>query len=36
MDSNTDYKPKSFWKRPEGVTGAIFMGGIVVEGYIII
>lgn len=36
MDSNTDYKPKSFWKRPEGVTGAIFMGGIVVGGGILL
>jgi len=25
MDSN--YKPKSFWKKPEGVTGAIFLIG---------
>ena len=24
-----DYKPKSFWKKPEGVTGAIFLVGIV-------
>lgn len=22
---STDFKPKSFWKRPEGITGAIFM-----------
>lgn len=29
---NTDYKPKSFWKRPEGVTGAIFLAGIVLGG----
>lgn len=26
------YKKKSFWKRPEGVTGAIFMAGIVLGG----
>lgn len=23
-----DYKPKSFWQKPEGVTGAIFLAGI--------
>jgi hypothetical protein len=27
-----DYKPKSFWKRPEGITGAIFLGGLLVGG----
>lgn len=26
------YKKKSFWQRPEGVTGAIFMAGIVLGG----
>lgn len=25
-------KPKSFWSRPEGVTGALFMGGILLGG----
>lgn len=25
-----EYKPKSFWKRPEGVAGAVFLGGIAV------
>ncbi len=30
MDSN--YKPKSFWRKPEGVTGALVLGGIVVVG----
>jgi len=29
---NTEFKPKSFWKRPEGVTGAIFMGGLLIGG----
>lgn len=29
---NTEFKPKSFWQRPEGVTGAIFLGGIVIGG----
>lgn len=24
-----DYKPKSFWKKPEGVTGAIFLAGLI-------
>ena len=28
----TDYKPKSFWKRPEGVTGLLFMAAIVAGG----
>jgi len=26
---NTDFKPKSFWSRPEGTTGALFLLGIV-------
>ena len=25
---NTDFKPKSFWSRPEGTTGALFLLGI--------
>lgn len=25
-------KPKNFWQRPEGVTGALFMGGILLGG----
>jgi hypothetical protein len=29
---DTDAKLKSFWKRPEGVTGAIFLGAILVGG----
>ena len=29
---NTETKYKSFWKRPEGVTGAIFLGAILVGG----
>ncbi len=29
---NFDTKPKSFWKRPEGVTGALVLGGIVLGG----
>lgn len=24
-----DFKPKSFWKKPEGVTGAVFMVGLI-------
>ena len=28
----TDYKPKSFWKRPEGITGLLFLAAIVVGG----
>lgn len=27
-----DFKPKSFWQRPEGVTGSIFMGGLLLGG----
>ncbi len=30
MDSN--YKPKSFWRKPEGVTGALTLGAIVIGG----
>ena len=30
MDSN--YKPKSFWRKPEGVTGAIFLIAIILGG----
>ena len=25
-------QPKSFWKRPEGVTGALFMVGLIAGG----
>lgn len=28
----TDYKPKSFWKRPEGVTGLLFMAAVILGG----
>ena len=31
MDSN-EFKPKSFWQRPEGVTGMIFLAGLIVGG----
>ena len=27
-----EFKPKSFWQRPEGVTGMLFMGGIILGG----
>ncbi len=27
-----DFKPKTFWQRPEGVTGSIFMGGLLLGG----
>lgn len=30
MDEN--YKPKSFWKKPEGVTGALVLGGLILGG----
>lgn len=28
----SEFKKKSFWKRPEGVTGAIFLGALIVGG----
>lgn len=35
MDSGT--KKKSFWRRPEGVTGALFLGGIIAGvGYLLV
>lgn len=34
MDSN-DFKPKSFWQRPEGVTGLIFLAGLFIGGGIL-
>ncbi len=31
-----DYKPKTFWQRPEGVTGTIFMGAFLLgSGYLL-
>ncbi len=31
-----DFKPKPFWKRPEGVTGAVFLGALVLgAGYLL-
>jgi len=34
--NNTSTKKKSFWSRPEGVTGMIFMGGLMVgAGYLL-
>ncbi|MCF8247635.1 MAG: hypothetical protein K9J37_11925 [Saprospiraceae bacterium] len=35
MDSN-DFKPKTFWQRPEGVTGLLFLAGLVVGGGILL
>jgi len=32
MTEFKDYKPRSFWKRPEGITGAIFLAGLVIGG----
>lgn len=32
MSSSTGYKPKPFWKRPEGTLGALALGGIVAGG----
>lgn len=28
----SDHKPKSFWRKPEGVTGMLFLGGIILGG----
>ena len=28
----SEIKPKSFWKKPEGVTGAIVLGGLLAGG----
>ncbi len=36
MDNLDNYKPKSFWKRPEGVTGAIFLGGLLIGGGLLV
>ncbi|MCB0582345.1 MAG: hypothetical protein KDD10_23910, partial [Phaeodactylibacter sp.] len=37
MDTyHKEFKPKSFWQRPEGATGMIFLAGIVLgAGYLI-
>jgi len=36
FDNGGGYKPKSFWKRPEGVTGALVLGaGILGGGYLL-
>ncbi len=36
MTSSGNKTPKSFWKRPEGITGGIFLGGIIVgAGYLL-
>jgi hypothetical protein len=32
MTTMQDFKPKSFWQRPEGVTGALFLGGVLIGG----
>ena len=32
MENMTDYKPKSFWKRPEGVTGGIVLAALLAGG----
>ena len=29
---NFNAKPKSFWQKPEGVTGMIFLGGLIIGG----
>lgn len=36
MELDTSRKPKSFWKRPEGVTGLIFLGGLTVAGLFVL
>jgi hypothetical protein len=32
----TQSKPKSFWKRPEGVTGMIFLAGLIIGGGVLL
>jgi len=32
LESFKTAKPKSFWKKPEGVTGLLFLGGIILGG----
>ncbi|MBV6655017.1 MAG: hypothetical protein KI786_14730 [Mameliella sp.] len=32
MSNNSSVQPKPFWKRPEGVTGAVFLGALLVGG----
>jgi hypothetical protein len=32
MTTMESFKPKSFWQRPEGVTGALFLGGLLLGG----
>lgn len=36
MGDESTYKPKSFWQRPEGVTGMLFLGGILLGGGILL
>ena len=30
--NKTEFKPKSFWQRPEGITGLLFLGALVAGG----
>lgn len=32
MTTMENFKPKSFWQRPEGVTGALFLAGLLIGG----
>ncbi|MCB0633817.1 MAG: hypothetical protein KDD15_29000, partial [Lewinella sp.] len=32
MSTQPEFKPKSFWQRPEGVTGMIFMAALLLGG----
>ena len=32
----SEIKPKSFWSRPEGITGALFLGALIIGGGVII
>lgn len=36
MDTMQDMKPKSFWKRPEGVTGLIFLAALAAGGVFLV
>jgi len=32
IEANNDFKPKSFWQKPEGTTGKIFLGAMILGG----
>ncbi len=36
MNNIQDFKKKSFWKRPEGVTGMLFLAGLAIGGGVLV